>query len=426
MTFRTYRPMFLTIGLMMTCAATGSGQAADPTVFPPPPVAPFVPPPEPALVNPPSSPPSAPSELPPLVLPPVNPQVPASILPHVRSPLVDPGEAKPARSPILPAADNTPFWTRLPQEEPPIPEEMHHGIISDFELLPFGLSTQVPSFIDQAAPTDVFRARGDAFFNMLRPDRAEYFWAKQGFLRDATQAQDAKGPPLRDWKINAQTVDLYVEARLAPDVSIFTNVPFRFTDPIFNEDKSGLSDVSAGLKWAFILEPTRAITAQVTGTFPTGLRQNGMGTGNYVVEPALLWQEVLFGRLTVFGEVKDSIPIMQRDNFAGNILTYGLGGSFMLAEVGHVRIMPTVEGVGWTIFGGAESPEFQAINEPLVQDSRGETIVNVNAGIRFTLGDSFADRGLFALSDLYIGYGHAVTGTRWYRDIYRIEYRLRF
>ena len=90
-----------------------------------------------------------------------------------------------------------------------------------------------------------------------------------------------------------------------------------------------------------------------------------------------------------------------------------------------MHIMPTVEGVGWTIFGGAESPEYQAINEPLVQDSRGKTIVNVDAGIRFTLGDSFADRGYLAMSDLYIGYGHAVTGTRWYRDIYRIEYRLR-
>ena len=61
-----------------------------------------------------------------------------------------------------------------------------------------------------------------------------------------------------------------------------------------------------------------------------------------------------------------------------------------------------------------------------MQDSHGKTIINIDAGIRFTLGDSFADRGYLAMSDLYVGYGHAVTGMCWYRDIYRIEYRLRF
>ncbi len=237
---------------------------------------------------------------------------------------------------------------------------------------------------------------------------------------------DGRGPHQRDWKVNAQIASVYVEARLAPDVSMFTNVPFRFTDPEFNANHAGLSDVSLGLKWAFVLEPTRAISFQVAGTAPTGNRERGMGSGNWSVQPGFLWQEVLTDRLTLFSEVEDSIPIHQRTNFAGNILQYGAGGSFMLAEIGHVRIMPTVEGVGWTILGGAESPEYQALNEPLVQDSHGKTIINIDAGIRFTLGDSFADRGYLAMSDLYVGYGHAVTGTRWYRDIYRIEYRLRF
>lgn len=304
--------------------------------------------------------------------------------------------------------------------------DVHRSFVNEFELLPFGLAVQAPSFIDQAAPIDVFRVRGDSFYNMLRPSRAEYFWAKQSYLREATQAQDAFGPPLRDWKVNAHIVSAYLEARIHPAVSIFANIPFRFSDPEFNLDHYGLGDISAGIKWAFILDSNRAISAQITGTFPTGVVERGIGSGNYVVEPALLWQEVLTDRLVAYAQVKNSIPIHQRSSFAGNILTYGLGASFVAAEFAHIKVMPMVEGVGWTVLGGRESPEYQAWTEPLEQDAHNRTIVNVYGGIRFSFGDDYADHPYLAMSDLYIGYGHAVTGAQWYRDIYRIEYRLRF
>jgi hypothetical protein len=447
MTFRPSRPMFFTLGTLALLAAPAWGQSVEQSAFPPPPpIPPFVPPPDPVVVAPPdpvlppmhlpAAPPTivppqieGPPLLPPPVLPPadmplVPPRLPSSIQSRPRYAVpIEPGELKGVHPGYVPN-DSVPFW--MSQDGPVGPgPDIHRSLINDFELLPFGLAVQAPSFIDQAAPIDVFRVRGDAFFNMLRPSRAEYFWAKQSYLREATLATDANGPPLRDWKVNAQILSFYVEARLAPDVSIFTNIPFRFTDPEFNVDHSGLGDISAGLKWAFILDSNRAISAQVTGTAPTGWDARGFGSGNWVVEPALLWQEVLTDRLVAYAEVKDSIPIHQRSNFAGNILTYGLGGSFMAAEIGHVKVMPTVEGVGWTIFSGAESPEFQAVGEPLVQDSRGKTIVNVYGGIRFSFSD-WTDGSYLAMSDLYIGYGHAVTGTQWYRDIYRIEYRLRF
>lgn len=446
MTFRPGRPMLLTIGTLAILAAPAWGQGVEPSAFPPPPpIPPFVPPPEPVVVppadpvptplrlptaNPVIEPPpiEAPSILTPPVLPPIDmplgaPRLPASIQSRPRYAVpIDPGELKPAHPGYAPN-DSVPFW--LNQEGPGMPD-IHRSMINEFELLPFGLAVQAPSFIDQAAPIDVFRVRGDAFFNMLRPSRAEYFWAKQSYLREATGATDANGPALRDWKVNAQILSFYVEARLAPDVSIFTNVPFRFTDPEFNVNHTGLGDISAGLKWAFILDSNRAISAQVTGTAPTGWDARGFGSGNWVVEPALLWQEVLTDRFVAFAEVKDSIPIHQRSSFAGNILTYGVGASFVAAEFAHIKVMPTVEGVGWTVLSGRESPEYQAWTEPLEQDAHGKTIVNVYAGIRFSFGDDLSDHPYLAMSDLYIGYGHAVTGTQWYRDIYRIEYRLRF
>jgi hypothetical protein len=450
MTFRPARPMLLTIGTLAILAAPVWAQSVDPNAFPPPPpVPPFVPPPERGVVSPQPLviPPTLPSDSPPIVAPPIAPpplpptpdlplsdypftelRIPGSIQSRPRYGFpIDPGELKPANPGYLPN-DSVPFW--LPQDGFAGPgtyrPDVQRSLLNDFELLPFGLAAQAPSFIDQAAPIDVFRVRGDAFYNMLRPSRAEYFWQKQSFLNDATGSTDAQGPSIRDWKVNAQTLSFYVEARIEPHVSIFTNIPVRFTDPEFNADHSGLGDVSAGVKWAFVLDSFRAISAQVTGTFPTGQVDRGMGTGEYVVEPALLWQEVLTDRLVVYAQVKDAIPIGQQTDFAGNILTYGLGGSFVAGELAHIKVIPTVEGVGWTILSGKESPEYQAVNEPLVQDSHGKTIVNVYGGIRFTLADSYSDNAYLKMSDLYIGYGRAVTGTQWYRDIYRIEYRLRF
>ena len=52
-----------------------------------------------------------------------------------------------------------------------------------------------------------------------------------------------------------------------------------------------------------------------------------------------------------------------------------------------------------------------------VINAAGDTIVNGKVGVRTYFGEG---------SDLYIGYGHALTGDRWYKDIIRVEYRLAF
>ena len=71
--------------------------------------------------------------------------------------------------------------------------------------------------------------------------------------------------------------------------------------------------------------------------------------------------------------------------------------------------------MGWTLLGGK-------LTEPLgdgvfeVKNASGDTIVNLKVGVRFGFG----------ASDLYVGYGRALTGDVWYKDIVRAEYRLSF
>ena len=75
-----------------------------------------------------------------------------------------------------------------------------------------------------------------------------------------------------------------------------------------------------------------------------------------------------------------------------------------------------------------EVPSLAAVTDPAAQtikDADGDTIVNAKVGVRFGFG-SLQEQGLLSRSDLYVGYGRALTGTVWYKDILRVEYRVRF
>src|SRR5262245_35682777 len=182
MTFRPARPMLMTLGTLAIIAVPAWAQSVEPSAFPPPPpIPPFVPPPEPLVVAPdepgprpirvsveppPMVPPpivapttEPPPILPPPVLPPADmplgtPRIPASIQSRPRFVVpIEPGELKPAHPGYVPN-DSVPFWLS-PEGGPiggPLGPDMHRSLINEFELLPFGLAVQAPSFIDQAAP----------------------------------------------------------------------------------------------------------------------------------------------------------------------------------------------------------------------------------------------------------------------------------
>jgi hypothetical protein len=112
------------------------------------------------------------------------------------------------------------------------------------------------------------------------------------------------------------------------------------------------------------------------------------------------------------GEVRDWIPIGGTD-FAGNVIRYGVGLDYRIFDNDNLRIAPVAELVGWTVLSGKEFA-----NPPgVILDAAGDTIVNAKIGARFWFGNH---------SDIYVGYGRALTGAVWYKDIVRAEYRLAF
>jgi hypothetical protein len=80
-----------------------------------------------------------------------------------------------------------------------------------------------------------------------------------------------------------------------------------------------------------------------------------------------------------------------------------------------------VECVGWTVLGGKEAvfPTDTAVS------AVGDTIVNAKFGVRTQLGKPVGN-GILRRADFYAGYGRALTGEVWYKEIMRFEFRLRF
>jgi hypothetical protein len=113
-------------------------------------------------------------------------------------------------------------------------------------------------------------------------------------------------------------------------------------------------------------------------------------------------------------ELRDWIAI-DDDDFAGNILRYGVGVSHDLWCSPCYSLKPVVELVGWTVVDGQVSTR-QPTGLAAVESASGDTIVNAKLGVRLA-GEQM---------DLYAGYGRALTGDVWYEDTVRLELRMFF
>ncbi len=338
-------------------------------------------------------------------------------------------------------------------------------------------------YIDNAQIANRLRLRFDAGFDLNRPDRAEFFYASWANLADHPHAikdtnqvvigGNNRGPILVPESVDFQEFSLYFELACSDRVSFFVDQPLRFVHfigDINDEDAfqtpgfraaydaaptetAGLSDMQVGFKYALIDDPDKILTFQFRTFVPTGDADRGLGTGHVSVEPGLLLYRRLTDKFSFMGQAKYWSPIDGGLN-AGNIAIYGAGLSCDLYQRNELRIVPVTEFVGWTVLDGFEtlsSPTGapvvpntaripidaatrDAMGNPPTQDppgsggrpaptshgvriASGETIVNVKFGLRTYVNPQ---------EDYYIGWGHSLTGHRWYREVIRLEYRRSF
>ena len=270
------------------------------------------------------------------------------------------------------------------------------------------VSSSNVGYIDPAPLATMFRLRFDAAYDNNRPSRAEFFYPQAGFPRNP-------GPPLPETRVDYQEVSGYLEALLAPRLSAFVEAPVRFFNGEVNDNAAGLSDMNAGLKVSLLSDDDGVLTFQFRTYVPTGAAHRGLGTHHVSLEPALLFLRPLGDGLNLEGEFRAWVPV-GGTSFAGNVLRYGAGLSYRWQYNEDVWLSPVAEVVGWTVLNGRES----AVESPQVvsvESAAGDTIVNAKLGLRLGLGDA---------GSLYAGYGRALTGEVWYKDIWRFELRLTY
>jgi hypothetical protein len=300
-------------------------------------------------------------------------------------------------------------------------------------------------YLDSAIIGSQIRLRFDAAFDMTNSDRAEFFYAKCGCYADIGSPGDPNNDPrTRQFDANApgpgpgnvtdvNFQQLYLNAEYSPNYhfSVFGEVPVRavqylsygaFFQPPGQEpfkNLAGLSDITAGLKFAILASPKHYLTMQIQASFPSGNAGRGMGTNHYALVPALLYYQKLSTRWAIDSEFGDShpiggsagIPTSHNGGFAGDVLVYGVGPSYELFSGEQIHFTPVLEFVGWTVLGGFQTDPTTGVS------ADGTNIINIKFGARTSFG---------AHSSVYFGFGRALTSADWYREIVRAEYRYYF
>lgn len=272
---------------------------------------------------------------------------------------------------------------------------------------PVSIGDSGAGYIDSAVIGNNARFRFDAAYGSNKPNRGEFIWA--------WTPPSGNGPARSESRVDYQRFSAYVEWAPSDDFSVFVDAPAVLSNPTINDNTAGFGDMEAGFKLALCRECNTLVTFQMKTYLPTGDEKSGMGTGHVSIEPGLLFLHRQ-DWVTFEGELRHWIPIEGTPNDQGNVTRYGVGASSNLAPIGLPKITPVVEAVGWTFLNG-RARYISAGGSDVREDSGGDTIVNLKIGSRYKLTEC---------SDVYVGYGRALTGDRLYQDILRLELRHKF
>ena len=289
-------------------------------------------------------------------------------------------------------------------------------------------------YIEDATIRTQLRFRFDAGVGIDSPDRAEFFYGKCGCYRDLAGNSlfdpDAPGPgPGIVSSMDFQQFNVFGEYAIGDHFSVFGELPVRWIKPqtfvtgtgSFG-NQSGLSDLTAGLKFGLVNDEDRDVTILLRASLPSGDSRKGLGTDHASIEPAFLYRQAVHDRVSVESQFGVWNPIggsrgpqPSDGKFAGSVLYYGIGPSFDVVDNGKVRFSPVVELVGWHVLKGFETKTL--LDPTLGGDAKGVNVVNIKFGAR----TSFNNGGSF-----YVGFGWHLTDAVWYDKLFRIEYRAGF
>jgi hypothetical protein len=291
-------------------------------------------------------------------------------------------------------------------------------------------------FVDAARPITQMRIRWDTMRNMRNPDRAEYYWARVRAnncpleIASCRPARPSgKGPNVLAASTDFDELSLYNEAATGR-FSLFVEVPYRqvtIQQGLFPEcngaicpSESGFADMNIGTKSMLCDCELLQLTFQFKTFIPTGNFLKGFGTAHVSLEPALLLNINLGGSTYLQSMFAYWIPIGGDDVYQANIYHCHFSLNHVLcAPCKGLQLIGTLELNEWSILGGAYTvSDFKnSAGDKLVGASAVTSIVSGGPGLRAVFCDKI---------DIGVGSAFAFTGTRWFEDVVRAEFRWRF
>jgi hypothetical protein len=271
-------------------------------------------------------------------------------------------------------------------------------------------------FQDSARPVTQMRFRWDTGWDLLRPDRAEYFWARE---------RGPLGPNVIARAVNYREFSLYTEGAI-DRIGIFVDTPYREVgikaaaiSPTPDHTFSGFSDVVVGTKTLLLDCELTQVAFQFKTFIPSGSSMKGLGTGHVSLEPALLFALRLTPLTYLQAETAYWIPIGGDSLYQGNVFHGHLSLNQVLWHINHnVQVIGTLEGNEWSVINGnyTNSDTLDAGGHPIAVRARA-SMFSAGPGIRFVVCDKI---------DLGVGSAFSLTGDHWAEELVRAEFRWRF
>jgi hypothetical protein len=280
-------------------------------------------------------------------------------------------------------------------------------------------------FVDAARPVTQLRLRWDNNWDVIQPDRAEFFWAQQHPKINQVGAGTGKGPAGIASRVDYFDLSLYAEAA-AEKASVFVETPYRHLDvstaaisansPLTGT--SGFADMNVGTK-ALILDcELLQLTFQFKTYIPTGNFLTGLGTGHVSLEPSFLFGLKLTEESYLQGQISYWIPIGGDSGYQGNIFHSHFSYNHTLCSpFKGLQLVGTLEAEEWTFLGGDYTDsDFTLGGTPVAVNAKG-TIFSAGPGLRLFICDKL---------DIGVGTQFSLTGSHFAGETARAEFRWRF
>lgn len=256
-----------------------------------------------------------------------------------------------------------------------------------------------------ARPVTQQRFRWDAGYDMVYPDRAEFFWARSG--------GGGAGPSTIVPSLRFHQLSMYTEVAHGSFGAFFV-MPYRSVYTTLGGHEAGFSDLNFGTKAMLHDTELMQLTFQFRTYTPVGVASRGLGTGHVSLEPSLLLGLNLSPFSYFQGQVAEWIPLGGDPDYAGALLHYHFAYNHSLAGSPEgVHLIGTAELNGWSFQDGA----YSAYPSTQLLPASNHTYLSGGPGLRVVICDAI---------DFGVGAAFSFTRDQWADQLYRSELRLRF